>query len=75
MGASGRAGSWECSSERAAMTPAVAERLAAGPGAPAMRTPYTFIADGEPVMLSVSWEPLELTSGTPVMFPEGRRAR
>ena len=70
MGAAGRAGSWESSSERAAMTPAVAARLGAGAGAPAMRTAYRFTADGEPVMLSVSWEPLELTSGTPVMFPE-----
>ena len=70
MGAAGRAGSWECSSERAEMTPAVAARLEAGPGEPAMRTRYTFIADGESVMLSVSWEPLELTSGTPVMLPE-----
>ena len=70
MGAAGRAGSWECSSERAQMTPAVAARLEAGPGEPAMRTRYTFTADGEPVMLSVSWEPLELTSGTPVMLPE-----
>ena len=52
------------------MTPAVAARLEAGPGEPAMRTRYTFTADGEPVMLSVSWEPLELTSGTPVMLPE-----
>jgi len=70
MGAAGRAGSWECSSERAEMTPAVAARLEAGPGELAMRTRYTFTADGEPVMLSVSWEPLELTSGTPVMLPE-----
>jgi DNA-binding GntR family transcriptional regulator len=70
MGAAGRAGSWECSSERAGMTPAVAERLGAEPGEPAMRTRYTFTADGEPVMLSVSWEPLALTEGTPVMFPE-----
>jgi len=35
-----------------------------------MRSRYTFLADGEPVMLSVSWEPLELTAGTAIMFPE-----
>jgi GntR family transcriptional regulator len=52
------------------MTPAVAARLGAGPGAPAIRTRYTFTAGGEPVMLSVSWEPLELTGGTAVMLPE-----
>lgn len=70
MGAAGHAGAWECSSENAGMTPAIAQRFGAEPGEPAMRTQYTFTADGEPVMLSVSWEPLELTSGTPVMFPE-----
>ena len=70
MGAAGRAGSWECSSERAAMPPAIAARLQTGPGEPAMRTRYTFTADGAPVMLSVSWEPLALTGGTPVMLPE-----
>ncbi|GAA4393483.1 hypothetical protein GCM10023088_72930 [Actinomadura verrucosospora] len=31
---------------------------------------YTFLADEQPVMLSTSWEPLDLTHGTPVMFPE-----
>jgi hypothetical protein len=35
-----------------------------------MRTRYTFLADGEPVTLPTSWEPLALTEGTPIMFPE-----
>lgn len=35
-----------------------------------MRTDYVFAADGEPVMLSTSWEPLALTRGTPVALPE-----
>jgi DNA-binding GntR family transcriptional regulator len=70
MGAAGRGGTWECSSERAAMTPAVAQRLGAAAADPGMRTRYTFLADGEPVTLSTSWEPLALTEGTPVMFPE-----
>jgi len=52
------------------MTPAIAARLGATAGDQAMRSRYTFLADGEPVMLSVSWEPLELTAGTAVMFPE-----
>jgi DNA-binding GntR family transcriptional regulator len=68
--ASGHAGSWESSTERAPMTPVVAERLDAKPGDPAIRTRYTFLPDGEPVMMSVSWEPADLTEGTPVMFPE-----
>ncbi len=70
MGEAGRAGAWECSSERASMTPVIAGRLGGEPGEAAMRTGYTFTADGEPVMLSESWEPLALTDGTPVMFPE-----
>jgi len=68
--AAGHEAGWESSTERVPMTPAVAERLNATAGDPAMRTRYTFLADGEPVMLSVSWEPAELTEGTPVMFPE-----
>jgi DNA-binding GntR family transcriptional regulator len=35
-----------------------------------MRTRYVHRVDGEPVMTSVSWEPLELTGRTPVMLPE-----
>jgi DNA-binding GntR family transcriptional regulator len=70
MGAAGRPGTWDSSSERAPMTPAIASRLGAEAGQPAMRTRYTFLADGEPVMLSVSWEPLDLTAGTAIMLPE-----
>lgn len=68
--AAGHDAGWESSTERAPMTPAVAERLNASPGDPAMRTRYTFLSDGEPVMLSVSWEPASLTEGTPVMLAE-----
>jgi len=68
--AAGHEAAWECSTERAAMTPAIADRLAMKAGDPAMVTRYTFLSDGEPVMLSVSWEPAELTEGTAVMLPE-----
>lgn len=70
MAARGRTGSWESSSEQVPMPPVIAARLSVEPGSPAMRTRYTFLASGEPVQLSVSWEPLDLTRGTPVMFPE-----
>jgi DNA-binding GntR family transcriptional regulator len=70
MAAAGIPGTWESSTERVPMTPAIAARLGAQPDEPAMRTVYTFRGDGRPVMLSVSWEPAALTSGTPVMFPE-----
>jgi DNA-binding GntR family transcriptional regulator len=36
-----------------------------------MRTSYRFLADGAPVMLSTSFEPLAITGGTPVEQPEG----
>jgi DNA-binding GntR family transcriptional regulator len=52
------------------MTPAIADRLGASVGDPAMRTSYVFLAEGEPVMLSWSWEPLQLTEGTAIMLPE-----
>lgn len=58
------------SSETATADEGVAERLGVDAGAPVMRSRYTFLADERPVILSVSWEPLALTRGTPVMFPE-----
>jgi DNA-binding GntR family transcriptional regulator len=70
MNATGRPGAWESSSERAPLTPAMAARLGVQPGDPAMRTRYTFMVGAEPVMLSESWEPLELTGGTAVVLPE-----
>ncbi len=70
MAAAGIPGTWESSTERVPMTPAIAARLGAEPGDPAIRTIYTFLGDGKPVMLSVSWEPAALTSGTAIMLPE-----
>ncbi|WUH99450.1 GntR family transcriptional regulator [Spirillospora sp. NBC_00431] len=70
MEAQGRAGSWRSSSETTTAPPNIADRLHLTVGDPVMRTRYTFLADEQPVMLSTSWEPLELTRGTPVMLPE-----
>ncbi|MFF8958778.1 GntR family transcriptional regulator [Streptomyces sp. NPDC014894] len=67
----GRAGAWESRSE--ARTPApesIAERLAIAPGDLCVRTAYEFLADGQPVQLSESWEPMAVTGGTPVVLPE-----
>lgn len=49
---------------------AVAERLGIKPGDRVMCTRYVFREAGEAVMLSTSWEPLDLTGRTPVMLPE-----
>lgn len=63
-------GTWESSSEQEAAGPVVAARLRIPQGAKVMRTRYVFRAEGEPSMLSTSWEPLEVTGRTPVMLPE-----
>jgi DNA-binding GntR family transcriptional regulator len=63
-------GTWEAVSEQVDAPPGIAERLRIDPGARVMRTRYVYRTDGEPVMTSVSWEPLELTARTPVMLPE-----
>ncbi|MEU0990700.1 GntR family transcriptional regulator [Streptomyces sp. NPDC005953] len=67
----GRAGGWESRSE--ARTPApdhIAERLAIDPGEPCVLTRYEFLADGLPVQLSESWEPMTITGDTPIVLPE-----
>ncbi|AJC56195.1 MULTISPECIES: GntR family transcriptional regulator [Streptomyces] len=63
-------GTWESNSEQEAAGSAVAARLRIPVGARVMRTRYVFRAEGEPSMLSTSWEPLEITGRTPVMLPE-----
>jgi len=63
-------GSWEARSERERADPATAERLRIEPGELVMRTRYVFRVEGEPAMLSTSWEPLSITGRTPVMLPE-----
>lgn len=70
MAAQGRAPDWRHSSATAEASPAIAERLQIAAGAAVMCTHYVFLADDEPVMLSTSYEPLELTKGTPIMLPE-----
>ncbi|MBT2489107.1 GntR family transcriptional regulator [Streptomyces sp. ISL-96] len=67
----GRAGTWE--SRSVARTPApdhIAERLAIEPGDLCVVTNYEFLADGLPVQLSESWEPMAITDGTPIVLPE-----
>ncbi|HEY5833885.1 GntR family transcriptional regulator [Streptomyces sp.] len=63
-------GSWESNSVQDLASLEVAERLGIEPGARVMRTRYLFRTEGEPSMLSTSWEPLGITARTPVMLPE-----
>lgn len=72
----GRRGAWEYSSATMQAPPEIRERLGLGEldgdRHDVMRTAYVFATDDEgPWMLSTSWEPLSLTKGTVVAFPEG----
>lgn len=49
--------------------PAIAARLGLAPGAQVVRSRYRLSRDDLPAMLCVSWEPLEITGGTPVTLP------
>jgi GntR family transcriptional regulator len=67
----GRADAWDSHSQVRVPAPeAIAERLAITPGALCVRTHYEFLAGGEPVQLSESWEPMAITDGTPIVLPE-----
>lgn len=70
----GRTATWSYETASTRAEQAIRERLAlADPEddlEDVIRTSYVFHADGEPVMISTSWEPLALTRGTPVVLPE-----
>jgi GntR family transcriptional regulator len=66
----GHEGGWEHHSEHTTAPDDIARRLAVEPGEPVMVTRYRFLADGAPIQLSRSWEPLSVTGGTPVEWPE-----
>ncbi|MEV7640398.1 GntR family transcriptional regulator [Streptomyces rubiginosohelvolus] len=62
---------WECTSVARVPAPEdIAERLAIEPGDLCVVTDYEFLADGMPVQLAKSWEPMAITDGTPVLLPE-----
>ncbi|MFE3881782.1 GntR family transcriptional regulator [Streptomyces lydicus] len=69
----GFSGTWEAESEaKLPAPPEIAERLNIDDGALCVRTQYEFLdARHRPVMVSTSWEPMELTGGTVVVLPEG----
>jgi DNA-binding GntR family transcriptional regulator len=69
--AEGRRSEWDYTTRITTATQAIAERLGIAPEDQVVRTNYTFFADGTPVKLSTSYEPLALTSGTPIEQPEG----
>ena len=71
MAAQGRVGAQRSQSDEISAPPAVSDRLFIKPGEPVMRTVYTYVEDEKPIFLCTSYEPLNLTNGTPVLLPEG----
>ncbi|MDT0345836.1 GntR family transcriptional regulator [Streptomyces litchfieldiae] len=61
---------WEATSTTTVAPPGIAERLGVRPGERVMCTQYEYLADHRPLQLATSWEPLALTEGTDVVFPE-----
>ncbi|MEV1010523.1 GntR family transcriptional regulator [Streptomyces sp. NPDC049881] len=61
---------WEAVSATAVAPAPIAERLRITAGERVMRTAYEYLADRRPLQLATSWEPLALTEGTDVVFPE-----
>ncbi|GGP79982.1 GntR family transcriptional regulator [Streptomyces melanogenes] len=51
--------------------PQIAARLGIEEGALCVRTEYDVLVKRRPVLTATSWEPYALTSGTPVVLPEG----
>ncbi|MFI5520724.1 GntR family transcriptional regulator [Streptomyces platensis] len=67
----GRADAWDSHSQvRVPASDTIAERLAIRPGDLCVHTHYEFLADGYPVQLSESWEPMAITDGMPIVLPE-----
>lgn len=74
MEAQGRQAAWDYTSRTTQAPATIRERLGLpepeGDTPDVLRTDYVFHADEQPVMLSTSWEPLDLTRGTSIVMPE-----
>lgn len=70
LAAQGVQARWDSESTTARADRRIAERLGITAGDPVMHTSYVYRADGEPVQLAESWEPMAVTGGTLVVLPE-----
>ncbi|MFC7220859.1 GntR family transcriptional regulator [Streptomyces polyrhachis] len=61
---------WEATSVAVPAPRAVARRLGIEAGDRVMCTRYEYMADRKPLQFATSWEPLAITEGTDVVFPE-----
>ncbi|BCL17236.1 GntR family transcriptional regulator [Micromonospora sagamiensis] len=68
--AAGKQPTWEANSRRIPATPRIAGRLGLQTGDLVMHTTYRYLADGVPIQLADSYEPLSITGGTPIEYPE-----
>lgn len=66
----GSEGTWRHESVTAAADARTAARLRIGEGDPVMRTEYVYLADGQPVQLATSWEPMAVTGQSMIVLPE-----
>ncbi|WP_042400380.1 GntR family transcriptional regulator [Streptacidiphilus carbonis] len=66
----GVVGSWQHESGTDRASEAVAARLEIPVGDGVMHTRYTYLANGEPVQIAESWEPLDITGGSLIVLPE-----
>ncbi|WP_434744395.1 GntR family transcriptional regulator [Streptomyces sp. A-14] len=72
MAALGKRGTWESRNEAMVPAPAdIASRLGIPEADYCVRTSYEYLADGKPVLVSTSWEPYSITSGTLAVLPDG----
>jgi DNA-binding GntR family transcriptional regulator len=69
--AAGREPTWEHQTRHTPASDGIAKRLQIKPGEAVVRTSYRFFADREPLKLSTSYEPHDLTANTPIEEPEG----
>ncbi|MDN3023823.1 GntR family transcriptional regulator [Streptomyces sp. S.PB5] len=66
----GTEGTWRHESVTAAADARTAARLDVAEGDPVMRTEYVYLANGEPVQLATSWEPMAVTGQSMIVLPE-----
>ncbi|MCX5266100.1 GntR family transcriptional regulator [Streptomyces sp. NBC_00199] len=66
----GAEGTWRHDSATASADERTAARLGVREGDPVMRTDYVYLADGQPVQLATSWEPIAVTGQSMIVLPE-----
>lgn len=66
----GSVGTWRHDSSTTLADARIAGRLRIAEGDAAMRTEYVYLADGVPVQIATSWEPMAITGRSTIALPE-----